>query len=192
MNTDPIQPPLDLLERYGAYVSLRHPLDVLETGDPWRIGCGLILAAHCTDAAVNKAGPGFFKEIPDWKTILGKTRNELIPMLPGISHSGNKADYILNWANYLNIQGGAIDSTVAGLTRVKGIGRKTAAIILFTVKGIDEGIPLDTHALRVLDRLGWFPTTNSPNLKERQLLPWVPRGRRYTTFTILTQHGRHS
>jgi endonuclease-3 len=191
MSAEQANPPIDLLSRYDEYLVLKHPLQVLETKDPWRVGCGLVLAAHCSDAAVNKAAPGFFSQYPDWKSVTGKTRNDLIPFLPGISHSGNKSDYIINWADYLEAHGGNIEPTIEALTQVKGFGRKTAGILLFIVKGIDEAIPLDTHALRILDRLGWFPATKNPEVRQKQLLPWTSIGRRFATFTILTQHGRH-
>lgn len=191
MSTELSKPPIDLLELYNDYLQLKHPLDVLATKDPWKVAVGLVLAAHCSDAAVNKVAPGFFKQFPNWKSVLGKTRDDLIPFLPGISHTGNKSDYIINWANYLEAHGGDIEPTIDALTQIKGFGRKTAGILLFTVKGIDEAIPLDTHALRILDRLGWFPTTKNPDVREKQLLPWIPTGRRFATFTILTQHGRH-
>ena len=191
MNADLPTPPVELLETYNDYLGLKHPLDALATKGPWKVGTALVLAANCSDAAVNRVTPKFFGQYPSWKSVLGKTREDLIPFLPGINHSGNKSDYLVNWANYLEAHGGDPESTVEALTHVKGVGRKTAAIILYVTKGVDEGIPLDIHALRILDRLGWFPATQNPEAREKQLLPWIPFGRRFATFTILTQHGRH-
>jgi endonuclease III len=51
--------------------------------------------------------------------------------------------------------------------------------------------PLPAHALRILDRLGWFPATKNAEVREKQLLPWIPVGKRFNTFYILTQHGRN-
>jgi endonuclease III len=183
-------PPVALLELYTDYLLLKHPLDVLSSKDPWRTACGLVLAAHCSDAAVNKITSGFFKQYPKFGSVLVKTRDDLIPLLPGISHSGNKSDYIINWANYMAAHEGDMETTITALTQVKGVGRKTAGILLYTVKGIDEALPLDTHALRILDRLGWFPATKNSEVREKQMLPLIPEGRRFATFTILTQHGR--
>lgn len=185
-------PPIHLFDRYAAYMAMPHPLQILNTSkDPWSTCLALISAAHCTDAAVNKMLPNFLKVYPDYKSVAGKTKEDLIPLLPGISHSGNKAEYILNWAKYLNDSNGMADMSIAALTKVKGIGRKTAGILQFTVSGIDEALPLDVHCLRILDRLDWFKPTKNADVREKQLLPLIPIGKRFQTFTILTQHGRH-
>lgn len=182
---------LSQLDQYAGYLQLRHPLTILEeTREPWPIGVATILSAHCTDAAVNQAAPGFLQNFPAPDSVIGKTRDNLIRWLPRISHRGIKSDYILNWASYLVERNGDIEPCIDGLTRIKGIGRKTAAIILYRVKGIEEGLPLDTHALRVLDRLGWLPQTRNPSVREKQLLVIVPEGRRHRLHLILTHHGR--
>ena len=182
--------PLDLVDIYGDYLDCRHPLDALASKDPWRIGVALVLAAHCSDAAMNKATPNFLQHYPTWREALNTTRTDIIPFIPGISHSGNKSDYIANWANYLSARDGQIEPSIEALTRIKGFGRKTAGIVLYTVNGIDEVLPLDTHALRIFDRLGWLPETKNAQVREKQLLPHVPPGRRFKTFLVLTQHGR--
>jgi len=184
-------PPLDLFEEYSEYLTLPHPLHILNSQDPWAVLIGLACAAHCTDAAVNKMLPNFLKVFPDYKSVAGKTKDDLVPLMPGISHSGNKADYILNWAKYLEEHNGDFQPTIAELTSIKGIGRTTAGILLYTVKGVDEAIPLDVHALRILDRLDWFKPTKNAEVREKQLLPLIPQGKRFKTFTILTQHGRN-
>ena len=81
-------------------------------------------------------------------------------------------------------------ATIGELTEVKGIGRKTAAIILYTALGVDEGIPLDTHALRVIDRVQCCPALKNPNAIEKKLLAEFPQGARYNLHLVLTLHGR--
>jgi len=179
------------LGQYEGYVQLRHPLTTFEeTGDPWPIGVAIILSAHCTDAAVNHAAPGFLRNFPAPDSVVGRARDDLIPWLPRISHRGIKSDYILNWARYLVERKGDIEPSIDALTRIKGIGRKTASLILYRVKEIDEGLPLDTHALRVLDRLAWLPQTKNPSVREKQLLKIVHEGQRHRLYRILTHHGR--
>lgn len=179
------------LDQYAEYLQLRHPLTILEeTHEPWPIGVATILSAHCADAAVNQAAPGFLETFPAPDSVIGKTRDNLISWLPRISHRGIKSDYILDWASYLVERRGDIEPSIASLTRIRGIGRKTAAIILYRVKGIDEGLPLDIHALRVLDRLGWLAQTRNPSVREKQLLQIVPEGGRYRLHLIFTHHGR--
>lgn len=179
------------IEEYPEYVGLRHPLDVLASPHvPWEVGAGVILSANCSDAAVNRALPKFLAAFPTPDSARVATVNSILPHLPGISHRGHKAEYLIAWAKYLVERGGDVGESVQALTRVRGIGRKTAALILYRIKAIDEGMPLDTHALRVLDRLGWFPPTRNPVVREKQLLKEIRVGHRHRLFLSLTHHGR--
>ncbi len=182
---------LQRLEQYPDYLGLGHPLNVLATPHgPWPTGAGVILAAHCTDAAVNRALPGFLEIFPTPESAQDKTVDDLVPFLSGISHNGRKAQSLIAWARYLADRRGDIEPTIEALRRVRGIGRKSAALILYRIKGIDAGMPLDTHALRVLERLGWFPPVRNPAVREKQLLAMVPEGHRNRLFLTLTHHGR--
>jgi len=179
------------LENYPEYEELRHPLDVLtHQQDAWPTGAGIILSANCSDEAVNRALPRFLARYPTPQSMNGATVESVVPLLPAISHRGHKAEYLTHWANYLIERNGQVDNSITVLTRVRGIGRKSAALILHQLKGNDEGFPLDTHALRVLDRLAWFPPTRNAKVRERQLLQEVPLGSRYRVFLKLTLHGR--
>jgi endonuclease III len=182
---------LQRLERYPEYRGLGHPLNVLATPHgPWPTGAGVILTAHCTDAAVNRALPGFLEIFPTPESAHDKTVDDLVSYLPGISHSGRKAQYLIAWARYLVGRRGDLEPAIEALRRVRGIGRKSAALILYGTKGIDAGMPLDTHALRVLERLGWFPPARNPAIREKQLLAVVTEGHRNRLFLALTHHGR--
>lgn len=183
-------PPVQLFAQYPEYLNLKHPLDAMASGDIWITTLSLVMAANCTDKMVNKVLPKFLTVFPTWKQALGKTRDDLVPLMPGISHSGNKAEYILLFAQYLETHEGKLPATVAELTELKGFGRKTAGILLHVISGNDEAIPLDIHALRIMDRLDWFKATKNPLVREKQLLPLIPEGKRFNTFTVLTQHGR--
>lgn len=186
-----MQQRLRRIEEYPEYVGLRHPLDVLASPHgPWEVGAGVILSANCSDAAVNRALPKFLTAFPSPDSAGSATVNAIVPLLPGISHRGHKAEYLIAWAKYLVEKRGDVGDSVQALTHVRGIGRKSAALILHEIKGIDEGFPLDLHALRVLDRLGWFPVTRNPVVREKQLLGEVPVGHRHQLFLSLTHHGR--
>ena len=182
---------LQRIERYPEYLVLAHPLDVLATpNSAWAVGAGVILAAHCRDATVNSMLPAFLETFPAAESARDKTVAELVPFLRGISHSGRKAEYLLGWARYLQSRDGDIETNLEALCRLPGIGRKGAALILYRLKGIEAGMPLDTHALRVLERLGWLTPTRNPAVREKQVLAEVPEGHRYSLFLALTHHGR--
>jgi len=186
-----MQQKLRRIEEYPEYAGLRHPLAVLASPHgPWEVGAGVILAANCPDAVVNRVLPRFLAAFPTPHSFRTATVSEIVPLLPGISHRGHKAEYLIAWARHLVEKRGDIGESLQALTKIRGIGRKSAALILHQVRGSDEGMPLDTHALRVLDRLDWFPATCNPAVREKQLLREVPVGHRYRLFLSLTHHGR--
>ncbi|ODU24058.1 MAG: hypothetical protein ABS95_02390 [Verrucomicrobia bacterium SCN 57-15] len=186
-----MQEKLRRIEDYPEYAGLRHPLDVLATPHgPWEVGAGVILSANCSDATVNRVLPQFLSTYPTPDSVRTATVSAILPLLPGISHLGHKAGYLIAWAKFLVEKKGDVGHSAQPLTQIRGIGRKSAALILHRIKGIDEGMPLDIHALRVLDRLGWFPATRNPAVREKQLLREVSVGHRYRLFLSLTHHGR--
>jgi endonuclease-3 len=173
-------------------LKLPHPLHILDQSqDPWQVSVAVILSGHCTDAAVNKVLPNLFAAFPTYQKFLqdNPSKDQVINLLPGISHSGNKTEYLFNVARYLQSHQGQFPRTLDEITAIKGIGRKTGGIILYRCYDIDEGFPLDTHCLRVLQRLGWF-TQTSPKSLERALLADIPCGWRNKAHIILTQLGR--
>jgi len=152
-----------LVEASPSCAQEAHPLSILnQSKDPWALGAAVILSAHCTDAAVNKVMDSLLARFPTPESITGARRDDIVPLLPGISHGGNKADYLVNWARHLLRKTSRVAPTIGELTKVKGIGRKTASIILHAAWGLDEGIPLDAHCQRILERIGYSPGTPKP------------------------------
>jgi endonuclease-3 len=182
----------DLLSRYADYLGHSHPLFALEDErSPWFYTASVILSGNTTDAAVNAIMPAFKERFPTPESILeeGVNADIIIPFLRAINHNGAKSDYLQNAARHIIEHKGETAQTMAGLTKVKGIGRKSAAIILYHLYGVDEGFPLDTHCNRVLKRLGWF-TERNPKSLENALLRVFPEGSRHKGYLILTHHGR--
>lgn len=173
-----------------SYAKLPHPLHILDTStSPWEVMCGIILSAATTDAAVNAALPGFLAKYPTPETVVAASKDDMIALLPAIAHTGGKCDYIKNWANYLIQHRGQYSTSIGELTQLQGIGRKTAGIFLWVLAKKDESFPLDTHCLRVLERLGWYAAT-TPKALEKLLLTEFPEGTRNLTHRMLTQFGR--
>ena len=75
------------------------------------------------------------------------------------------------------------------MVKLPGVGRKTASVVLGHVYDIAEGIAVDTHVLRVSNRLG-IARGDDPIEVERQLMPIIPRERWTRTTDLLIFHGR--
>ena len=182
----------DTINRYAEYLDLKHPLHMLdESKDPWAVSASLILAAHCTDVAVNKVMAKLLEAFPTPESILkdGVTKEQIVALLPGISHSGNKSDYLKNVAKVLVANNHNFENDLEKITEISGVGRKTGTIVLYRCYGSDQGFPLDTHCLRVFERLGWYSATK-PKPLEKELLADFPDGTRNKSHIILTQFGR--
>jgi endonuclease-3 len=84
---------------------------------------------------------------------------------------------------------GEIPSSMADLTRLPGIGRKTANVILGNAFGIDEGVVVDTHVKRLSERLG-LSRASTPEKVEKDLMDLFPRERWTPLSHLLIFHGR--
>ena len=85
--------------------------------------------------------------------------------------------------------GGEVPRTMAEMVKLPGVGRKTASVVLGHVYGINEGIAVDTHVLRVGNRLG-IAAADDPLVVEQQLMAMIPRERWTQVTDVLIFHGR--
>jgi endonuclease-3 len=85
--------------------------------------------------------------------------------------------------------GGEVPRSMAAMVELPGVGRKTASVVLGHVYDIAEGIAVDTHVLRVSNRLG-IARGDDPIEVERQLMAIVPKERWTRTTDLLIFHGR--
>src|SRR3989338_795318 len=107
-----------------------------------------------------------------------------------INFSGNKAKNIKESCKILvERYNGKIPKTIEELTNLPGVGRKTANTILINTYGIVNGIPVDTHVIRLSYRLGWTKNKN-PDKIEKDLDRIIPEKEWGKISYILKAHGR--
>jgi endonuclease-3 len=87
--------------------------------------------------------------------------------------------------------GGQVPRTMAEMVKLPGVGRKTSSVVIGHAYGIAEGIAVDTHVLRVSNRLG-IARGDDPVEVERQLMALIPRERWIKTTDLLIFHGRRT
>ena len=85
--------------------------------------------------------------------------------------------------------GGVVPRTMEAMVKLPGVGRKTSSVVIGHAYGIAEGIAVDTHVLRVSNRLG-IARGDDPIEVERQLMALIPRERWIKTTDLLIFHGR--
>jgi len=151
------------------------PAPMLDFTDAWGLLVATVLAAQCTDARVNQVTPVLFGR---WPTIADLAAAE-VPDIEAVVHSTgffhNKAKNLKAAAmRVMTVYGGEVPRTMAELTTLPGVARKTANIVLGSAFGINEGIAVDTHVTRLAFRLGLTESAD-PKIIERDLMPLFER-----------------
>ena len=121
---------------------------------PFQLLVATILSAQCTDARVNLVTPALFARFPTPHAMAQATPAELEALIKSAGFFRAKAKSILGSARALvSEDGGEVPRTMEELTRLPGVGRKTANVVLGDAFGI-PGITVDTHVGRLSRRLG--------------------------------------
>jgi endonuclease III len=162
----------------------------LDRDTPFQLICATILSAQCTDERVNKVTPELFRRYPTPQTMARAP----LPTLEGIIRSTGfykqKAKSLKGTATILLDRfGGEIPRTIAELTTLPGVARKTANVVLGTAYGIAEGVVVDTHIQRLAMRLGLTRATDPKGI-EQDLMKVFPREVWIRIGHQLIWHGR--
>jgi endonuclease III len=149
-----------------------------------------ILSAQCTDRRVNEVTPALFRRYPTASALASATSAELEELIRSTGFFRAKARSLIGCAQALvREHGGEVPGSMAALVRLPGIGRKTANVVLCHAFGVSEGIAVDTHVLRVSNRLGLAHADDAEEV-ERQLMAALPRDLWALTSDVIIFHGR--
>ena len=162
-----------ILERLAARYPA--PRSQLEAGTPWEILVSTVLAAQCTDVRVNLVTPELFRRWPGPAELALADQAELEGVIrsTGLFHS--KAKHLIAAAQLvMSDYQGRVPETMADLTRLPGVARKTANIVLWGGFGRNEGVAVDTHVKRISFRLG-LTASDRPETIEKDLMRLFPR-----------------
>jgi endonuclease III len=158
--------------------------------NPFQLLVATILSAQCTDVRVNLVTPELFRRFPDARSMAGADRTELEELIRSTGFFRAKARNIQEMSAALaGEQEGQIPRDVEALTKLAGVGRKTANVVLGTAYGIASGVVVDTHVKRLAFRLG-LTDRKLPVQIERDLMEVVPRGEWVDLSHRLIHHGR--
>ena len=128
----------------------------LDYTTPFSLVVALILAAQCTDKRVNEITPLFFKHFPTIESVKDASMQEVINIIKPCGFYTNKAHSIIESAKIIYDEfNGVVPDTMENLTKLYGIGRKSANIILQECFGKVEGIAVDTHVTRISRKIGY-------------------------------------
>jgi endonuclease-3 len=118
-----------------------------------------VLSAQSTDVGVNRVTPVLFERWPTPAALAGADREELESVIRPTGFFRNKAASLLGLAQIITDEfDGQVPSQMTDLTRLPGVGRKTANVVRGHAFGL-PAITTDTHVMRVSRRLGWTAST---------------------------------
>ena len=158
--------------------------------NPYELVMATILSAQCTDERVNMVTPNLFARYPTPKALAAAKPEDVEEIIRSTGFYRAKTKSLLGNARALVADhGGEVPRSMAEMVKLPGVGRKTASVVLGHVYDIAEGIAVDTHVLRVSNRLG-IAKGDDPIEVERQLMAIIPKERWTRTTDLLIFHGR--
>ena len=181
-------------ERYAEVLALlrREYPDVrpaLEYTSPFELLVSTMLAAQCTDRQVNKCTAVLYKKYNTPAQFAELTEEELEPYIKSCGFFHTKGRNIIAMSRILMAEyGGEVPRDRDALTKLPGVGRKTANVVVSNAFGI-PAIAVDTHVFRVTNRIGLADAKNVEKT-EQQLMEQIPEEDWSDAHHWLIYHGR--
>jgi endonuclease-3 len=157
-----------LLEKYKGR---KHPL---EYKNLYQLIIMVILSAQDSDANINKIAPALFEIYPNIESLATSNVEVLIPYISKVRNFATKASWIIEIAKTIK-EDKKIPLTMNELLNLKGIGRKSANVIMRESGRSAEGIITDLHVIRVAPRIGLVSESKDGNKIEKQLMQVFPK-----------------
>lgn len=155
-----------LIRQYGKR---KHPLDY---ANRYQLVVMVILSAQDSDKHINEVAKDFFKSYPTMADLAKASLEDIQRLIGSVRNFGNKSNWLYKLAGTVG-DDSKIPTTMAELTKLPGIGRKSANVIIRESGDVAEGIIVDLHVLRVASRLGVAVGTK-PEKVEKQLMEVFP------------------
>ena len=179
----------EIVERLAkSYPGSAEALCELRFGSPFQLLAATILSAQCTDERVNAVTKVLFVAYPSASEMANAEIGELERLIYPTGFFRNKAKSLIGMAQAIASRGGDVPTTIEELTKLPGVGRKTANVLLSVAFGL-PGLPVDTHVARLSSRLG-LTKSKDPVQIEKDLLAWVAPGDTGGLSLRLILHGR--
>ena len=152
----------------------------------------VILSAQTRDETVNKLAPQLFSKYKEIRDFAYANPAELSRAIKSINFANSKASRIIAASKVIMQDfGGKVPNTMESLTKLPGVGRKSANVILTNGFGIVEGIPVDTWVIKISRRLG-LTRNKDPDKIEQDLISELPKSRWSRLQYIFKEHGKNT
>lgn len=166
------------------------PVCALNYETPYQLLVAVVLSAQCSDKRVNEVSKSLFAVAPTPEKMLSLGEEKLKKIIYPCGFYNNKAKAIISLSEDLITRfNGVVPNDMAQLTSLKGVGRKTANVVLGTAFN-QQTIAVDTHVHRISKRLSLTGKNSTPTQCEADLLKKTPLIRRTKLHHQLIWFGR--
>lgn len=166
------------------------PKTALHYQTPFELLIATILSAQATDKLVNQVTPGLFKAYPGPDAFAHASIDEIDTAIRRINFHHNKAKSIKGASEKIVKEyGGNVPQTMEELITLPGVARKTANVVLGSAFDRAEGVVVDTHVMRLVQKLGLTHETK-PEKIEQDLMKIVPKEKWIDFSLLLINFGR--
>lgn len=176
----------DLKPILKKYKGKKHPLDYENT---YQLLVMVVLSAQDSDANINNIAPALFAKFPTLKSLSKTDSETFMPYVSKVRNHATKTGWLLEIARSIQ-NDNDIPLTMNGLTALKGLGRKSANVILRETQQPAEGIITDLHVIRVAPRIGIVHESKDGNKVEKQLMEVLPKKIWAEIGMAISFHGR--
>ena len=165
----------------------------LQYRTPFELLVAVILSAQCTDKRVNMITPALFRDFPTPEVMAASTPEVIFEYIRSVSYPNNKAKHLVGMAQKLIADfNGQVPDNLDDLTKLPGVGRKTANVIQAVVFN-KATMAVDTHVFRVSHRIGLVSERcTTPFSVEKELTRNIPSEIIPTAHHWLILHGRYT
>lgn len=167
-----------------------NPVCELNFNTPFELLIAVILSAQCTDKRVNEVTKELFKKYNTPVAFANADVGEIEKAIYTCGFYHNKASNIIRCSrSLLERFNGEVPKTIAELETLEGVGRKTANVVYAVAFG-GQAIAVDTHVLRLSNRIG-FVKSDNPKVVEEALMKVIPQDKWTLMHHLLIHHGRY-
>ncbi len=164
----------------------------LDFTNTWELLLATMFSAQSTDVKVNEVTKGFFARWPGPEELASADLEDIQAQIGALGLFRNKARNAQATARIILAEhGGEVPADMASLIALPGVARKTANVVLSNAFGINVGVVVDTHVMRLSRRL-LFTRNEDPKKIEPDLMRLFPQEQWLRVSDLLIHHGRRT
>lgn len=170
---------------------INNPKPELDFNNNFELLCAVMLSAQTTDKRVNIVTKELFNKYPTPELLSKASIDDVISIIKSLGLAKNKANNIINLSKMLvNDFNSIVPNSIDDLTKLPGVGRKTANVVLGLGFNIPS-MPVDTHIYRMSVRFKFIKEEDNVLKAEERLKKFIPKDRWIEAHHLLLLFGRY-